>query len=168
MQNQVIARELTHHEYLRGQVQREFPDVDQDTLTDTLAGMTDLPEMIAAVLRSALQDLALARGLRGRLAEMQERLARLEDGAQRKRHLVTSVMERAEMPKLVEPDFTATLRRTPPALRVVQEDGVPAEFWRPQPPKLDRQAVTMALKAGRLVPGAMLDNGGTTIAVRTK
>jgi Siphovirus Gp157 len=168
MQNQMIARELTHYEYLRGQVQREFPDVDQETLSDTLAGMTDLPEMIAAVLRSALQDLALAKGLRGRLVEMQERVARLEDGAQRKRHLVTSVMERAEMPKLVEPDFTVTLRRTPPALRVVQEDDVPAEFWRPQPPKLDRQAVTMALRGGRLVPGAMLDNGGTTIAVRTK
>jgi hypothetical protein len=121
MQNQLIARELTHYEYLRGQVQREFPDVDDETLSDTLAGITDLPEMIAAVLRSALQDLALARGLRGRLAEMQERLARLEDGAQKKRHLVTSVMERAEMPKLVEPDFTVTLRRTPPALRVVQE-----------------------------------------------
>jgi hypothetical protein len=168
MQNQMIARELTHYEYLRGQVQRDFPDVDQDTISDTLAGMTDLPEMIAAVLRSALVDLALARGLRGRLAEMQERLARLEDGAHKKRHLVTSVMERAEMPKLIEPDFTVTLRRTPPALRVVHEDDVPAEFGRPQPPKLDRQAVTMALRGGRLVPGAMLDNGGTTIAVRTK
>jgi Siphovirus Gp157 len=168
MQNQTIARELTHYEYLRGQVQREFPDVDEETLSDTLAGITDLPEMIAAVLRSALQDLALAKGLRSRLVEMQERLARLEDGAQRKRHLVTSVMERAEMPKLVEPDFTVILRRTPPALRVVQEDEVPAEFWRPQPRKLDRPAVTMALRGGRLVPGATLDNGGTTIAVKTK
>jgi hypothetical protein len=168
MQSHVIAHELAQYEYLRAQVQREFPDVDEETLNDTLAGMSDLPEMIAAVLRSALEDRALAKGLRGRVAEMQERLARLEDSAQKKRHLVTSVMERAEMPKLVEPDFTVALRRTPPALRVLHEEDIPADFWRPQPPKLDRQAVTTALRGGRLVPGAMLDNGGTTIAVRTK
>jgi hypothetical protein len=168
MQNHVIAHELAQYEYLRVQVRREFPDVDEETLNDTLAGMTDLPEMIAAVLRSALEDLALAKGLRGRVAEMQERLARLEDGAQKKRHLVASVMERAEMPKLVEPDFTVALRRTPPALRVLHEEDVPADFWRPQPPKLDRQAITTALRGGRLVPGAMLDNGGMIIAIRTK
>jgi hypothetical protein len=168
MQNHVIAHELVRYEHLRVQVQREFPDVDEETLNDTLAGMTDLPEMIAAVLRSALEDLALAKGLRGRVAEMQERLARLEDGAQRKRHLVAAVMERAEMPKLVEPDFTVALRRTPPALRVVHEEDIPTDFWRPQPPKLDRQAVTTALRGGRPVPGAMLDNGGMTIAIRTK
>jgi hypothetical protein len=168
MQNPVIAQELARHECLRGQVQRQFPDVDEETLNDTLAGMTDLPEMIAAILRSALQDLALAKGLRGRVVEMQERLARLEDGAQKKRQLITSVMERAEIRKLLEPDFTVTLRRTPPALRVLHEEEIPADFWRPQPPKLDRQAVTTALRGGRLVPGAMLDNGGTTIAIRTK
>ena len=168
MQNQVIAHELAQYEYLRSQVQREFPDVDEETLNDTLAGITDLPEMIAAVLRSALQDLALAKGLRGRVAEMQERLARLEDDAQKKRHLITSVMERAEVRKLVEPDFTVTLRRTPPALRVLHEEEIPTDFWRPQPPKLDRQAVAIALRGGLFVPGAALDNGGTTIAIRTK
>ena len=94
MQHPVIAQQLARHQCLRGQVQREFPDVDEETLNDTLAGMTDLPEMIAAILRSALQDLALAKGLRGRVVEMQERLARLEDGAQKKRQLITSVMER--------------------------------------------------------------------------
>ena len=70
MQNPVITQELARHECLRGQVQREFPDVDEETLNDTLAGMTDLPEMIAAVLRLALEDLAqllLMRSESGRL-----------------------------------------------------------------------------------------------------
>jgi Siphovirus Gp157 len=168
VQNHLIGHELSQYEYLRAQVQRDFPDVDEETLNDTLAGMTDLPEMIAAVLRSALEDLALAKGLRGRVVEMQERLARLEDGAHKKRQLIISVMERAELRKLIEPDFTVTLRRTPPALHVVHEEDIPADFWRPQPPKLDRQAVTTALRGGLLVAGAMLDNGGTTIAIRTR
>jgi Siphovirus Gp157 len=168
MRNPFIAHELSQYEYLRGQIQREFPDLDEETLNDTLAGVTDLPEMIAAVLRSALQDLALAKGLRGRVVEMQERLARLEGGAQKKRQLIASVMERAEIRELVEPEFTVTLRRTPPAVRVLHEKDVPADFWAPQPPRLNRQALTTALRGGRLIPGAMLDNGGTTIAIRTK
>jgi hypothetical protein len=77
-------------------------------------------------------------------------------------------MEQAEIRKLVEPDFTALLRRTPPGLCIIDEGDIPPEFWKPQPPKLDRNAVTGALIAGVLVPGAMLDNAGTTLVIRTK
>ena len=168
MQNRMVVQELSHHEYLRRQLQREFPEADEETLNDTLEGMTNLTEVLAAVLRSQLEDLALARGLRERIAEMQTRLARLEGRAQKKRKLARSVMEQAELRKLVEPDFTALLRRTPQALCVLDEGDIPPEFWKPQPPKLDRQAVIAELRAGMLVPGAMLDNGGTTLVVRTK
>ncbi len=51
---------------------------------------------------------------------------------------------------------------------LVDEGQVPDDFWRPQPPKLDRQGLISALKAGREVPGAVLGNGGMTISVRTK
>ena len=168
MQDQMIARELSHHEHLRRQLQREFPDADEETLNDTLEGMTNLPEMLAAVLRSQLEDLALAKGLRSYIAELQKRLGRLEGRAQRKRQLACLVMQRAELRRLVEPDFSASLRRTAPALCVLDEGEIPPEFWKPQPPKLDRTAVTGALRAGVLVPGAMLDNGGTTLVLRTK
>jgi hypothetical protein len=153
---------------LREKLRSHFPEVDDQTLQDTLEGLTDLADMLAAVLRSQLEDLALARGLRGRIAEMQERLARLEGRAQKKRQLACSAMERAELCKLVEPDFTALLRRALPALRVVAETDIPSEFWKPQPPKLDRTALTRALRAGVFVPGAVLDRSGTTLVVRTR
>ena len=55
----------------------EYPEADEDTLRDTLEGITDLHEMIAAVIRSALVDEALQAGLRTRLEEMRQRLTRL-------------------------------------------------------------------------------------------
>ena len=158
---------LSYHEHLRSSLREAFPDIDEDTISDTLEGLTDLPEIIGAVLRSRLEDLALARALRTRVDEMEMRMARFERRAEKKRQIVTSVMERADIRKIVEPDFTASLRRTPPGLLVVDEGHIPEAFWKPQPPKLDRRALLAALKAGEEIRGAALDNGGTALAVRT-
>ena len=99
---------------------------------------------------------------------MQERYARLENRAEKKRALVASVMERADIRKLTEPDFTASLRQVIPGLVVLDEGAIPEPFWRPQPPKLDRKGLLAALNAGQAIAGATLGNGGTTIAVRTR
>ena len=106
--------------------------------------------------------------LKARIGDMQARSGRIEERARKKRELVTSVMERADLKKLMEPDFTVSLRPTRPPLAVVDEEAVPEEFWRPQPPKLDRQGLISALAAGRDIPGAILGNPPMTISVRTK
>ncbi len=163
-----LMHELTHHQYLKQKLAQQFPDADEETLLDTLEGLTDLPEMIAEVIRSRLDDLALVAALRARIADMHERLARFEQRANKKKEVVTSVMERAGLKKLTQPDFTLSLRSTAPPLVVVDEAQIPEAFWRPQASKLDRQGLIGALKDGRDVPGATLGNGGITISVRTK
>jgi hypothetical protein len=77
-------------------------------------------------------------------------------------------MERADIKKLSEPDFTASLRPTPAPLIILDEALIPGDFWKPQPAKLDRRGLAVALGEGRRVPGATLGNGGSTIAVRTR
>ena len=163
-----LLHELTHHQYLRQQLEAQFPNADEETLLDTLEGLTDLPEMIAEVIRSRLDDLALVAALRARIADMNERLGRFDHRADNKKEIVTSVMERAGLKKLTQPDFTLSLRPTAPPLVVVDEAQIPDAFWKPQAPKLDRQGLIGALKNGRDVPGATLGNGGMTISVRTK
>ena len=163
-----LTAELLKHQHLQETLKAEFPEADDETLEDTLEGLTELTEMIAVVLRSHLQDLALIRGLKGRVAEMQARVARFERRADKKRQLATSVMEQAAIRKISEPDFTASLRRGSPALLIVDEVRIPVEFWKPQPAKLDRQKLLAMLKAGQAVPGAVLGEAGCSLMVRTK
>jgi hypothetical protein len=163
-----FSRALAAHEHWRALLQERFPEIDDEALRDTLEGISELPEMLATILRSQLEDLALAAALKSRLAEMQERLSRIEGRAEKKRALVASVMERADLRKLTDPEFTVSLRATPPPLVVTAESDIPSTYWKPQAPKLDRGSVLAALKAGQFVPGATLGNGGVTIAVRTR
>ena len=68
----------------------------------------------------------------------------------------------------MEADFTASLRQGAPALEVVAEDKIPAAYWKPQPPKLDRQGLLAALKAGTAIEGAALAPPHLQLSVRTK
>jgi len=99
---------------------------------------------------------------------MQERLKRIESGAENKKALVTDVMERARLKKITAPEFTVSLRASAPKLVILQEDDIPDTYWKPQPPKLDRQSILADLKTGQALTGATLDNSTPTISIRTK
>ncbi len=166
--NYPIMTELTHHQYLRERLEADFPDAGEECLRDTLEGLTSLTDMLAEVLRSALVDQAFVTALRGRMGDMQARLSRIEERARKKRDLVCSVMERADVRKMTEPDLTVSLRPSRAPLVVTDEEAIPEGYWKAQAPKLDRQGLLAALSAGRDVPGALLGNAPMTISVRTK
>ena len=98
---------------LRERIALAYPEADEETLFDTLEGITDLHEMIAAVIRSALVDEALHAGLRFRVDDMRERLSRLELRASKKRQLALEAMTEVGLSKLEQPDFTASARAGP-------------------------------------------------------
>ncbi len=163
-----LMYELPYHEHLREQIRNEFPDIDEETLADTLEGLTNLNEMLCAVIRSHLDDIAMVEALKSRMADMQDRLSRISKRAEKKREIVISVMEQADLKKLAEADFTVSLRSSSAPLVVTEEESIPEPFWKPQAPKLDRQGLIAALKSGGQVPGAVLGNSRMTIAIRTK
>ena len=165
---QHVLHELTHHQYLRERLEAAFPDADEETLMDTLEGMTSLTDSLAELLRSSQEDQSLASALRSRMADMQERCGRFEDRARKKRELVCTVMEEAELKRLMEPDFTVSLRPSRAPLMIIDEAAIPGDYWKPQPAQLERMGLISALSNGRDIPGAVLGNPPMTIAVRTK
>ena len=163
-----LKSEVYSYHTLRQRLLANWPELDSETLNDTLEGITDLHEMIAAVVRSALVDEALHTGLRFRMDDMRARVARLEQRGGKKRKLALEAMTEVGLTKLEQPDFTASARAGSPALVVVAEETIPERFWLPQPPKLDRQALLGELKRSGAVPGAQLSNPCPVLMVRTK
>jgi hypothetical protein len=163
-----VKSEVSTYQVLKERLIADYPGVDDETLTDTLEGITNLHEMLAAVIRSALVDEALQKGLRSRIDDMRHRLARLEERGTKKRQLALEAMTETGLKKLEQPDFTASARAGQPGLVVIAEDLVPEPYWVPQPPKLDRQSLLADLKRGGAISGAQLSNPRPTLSVRTK
>ncbi len=163
-----VAFVAVQHNELRRRIREQDPDIDEATLADTVEGLTDLHEIIAAIIRSAIQDEALSSGLRGRINEMQERLNRLQDRASKRRQIARDVMIEVAIQKITAPDFTVSVRPGTPSLLVVDEAAIPAAFWEPREPRLDRQAVLAELKQGAVIAGAQLSNPEPVLSVRTK
>src|SRR5688572_25833005 len=164
----VIHLELTRFAELRRRLVEVERDIDERTLADTLDGATSLKEAIGRIIRSALEDEHLADALKSRLEQMRERLARIETTAENKRQVAIAAMEEADLEKILEPDFTVSLRAAPPGVVIVNAQDIPEWFWIPQSPKLDKRRILETLKAGTAVMGAELANTRITLAVRTK
>jgi Siphovirus Gp157 len=153
---------------IRDRIRAEDPQIDEQTLADTVEGLTDLHEMLMAVIRAALADQALATGLEGRIGEMQARRDRLQDRASKRRQIAKEVMVELDLKKLPAPDFTASIRPGTPALMLIDEAAVPSIYWEPREPRLNRQELANDLKQGAEIAGVALSNPEPVLSVRTK
>ena len=165
--DQLAFAAITYHA-VRDRLRAEDPQIDEQTLADTVEGLTDLHEILTAIIRAALADQALATGLEGRIAEMQARLDRLQDRAAKRRQIAKDVMVELDLKKLSAPDFTASIRRGTPALMVIDEAAVPSIYWEPREPRLNRQKLSSELKDGAEITGVTLSNPEPVLSVRVR
>jgi Siphovirus Gp157 len=157
-----------HYKAVRERLAAEDPGLDEQTLADTVDGLTDLHEILGAVIRAALADEAMASGLKGRIAEMEDRLGRLQLRAAKRRQIAKEVMTKLDLKKLQAPDFTASLRPGFASLVVINENEIPSIYWEPRDPKLDRATLIADLKNGTEVAGASLSDPEPVLSVRTR
>ena len=163
-----ITLAAAQYQVIRDRLHALDPDLDEQTLTDTLEGLTNLQEILAAVVRAALVDEAQASGLRALIGALETRLERQEYRAAKRRDMVRDAMVESEIKKIAAPDFTLVIRSGSPALVVTDEGAIPTEFWLPREPRLDRQCLLTRLKLGVEVSGAQLSNPQPVLSVRIK
>jgi hypothetical protein len=153
---------------IRDRIKAQDPQIDEQTLADTVEGLTNVHEILAAIVRAALADEALATGLKTRIAEMQDRLARLQDCAVKRRKIARDAMVELDIKKITAPDFTASVRPGMPALLVLDEAAVPSIYWQPVPPRLNRLGLLNELKEGADIKGVALSDPEAVLSVRTR
>ena len=143
-------------------------DIDEATLADTLEGLTDIHEVLAAIVRSALLDEALAEGLKGHIQLLQGRLQRLTDRGAERRRIARDAMVEVDIRKIAAPDFTVSVRSGSPFLQVVDEAAIPEPYWEAREPRLNRAGLLADLKRGVDVPGSHLSNPEPVLSVRVR
>ena len=164
----ILRSEVAQYLILATQLKAQYAEIDDETLHDTLEGISNLPDLIQAVVRSGLEDEALAGALKQRLEEMQERLARFKARSDKKRALACWGMTAAGIDKMQAPEFSLSLRQGAQRLEIVDDTKIPGEFFIPQPSRLDRAGLIGSLKRGDPIEGATLVPGETHLAVRVR
>jgi len=141
---------------------------DEEATLHAIEGETNLIEAITSAVERVQELEAMADATKSRLDDLKSRRDRFDRQAENIRTALVAALGAVEMRKLELPLATLTIKAVPPKANVISEADVPSTYWKPQPPKLDLKAITEALKAKEVVPGASLSNGGSTLQVRFK
>lgn len=161
-----LQQSVAIHERIKEQILALYgEEIDHETLMDTIEGEVDTVEQIAAVIRQARHDEALAEGLKALIQQMQDRKKRLDHRAERLRTIALQAMEETGRSKIEAPDFTASLGKGSRGVVITDESSLPEDCiaWKSSP---DKKAIKERLEAGETVPGAELSNGGARLTVR--
>lgn len=160
-------QEIEAARVLREQI-AQLAQGDEDFIRDTLEGETELPALVRSLLAGIGEDEAMAEGIDAYAKDLASRKERFTNRAKLKRALICSALEISGRKSMETDVGTATLSAVKPKAIVTEEADIPAEFFKPQPPKLDQTALSAALRDGREVKGASLSNGGFTIRILRK
>lgn len=151
---------------------RQHPDFQGEELdeavSDAVEGETQLNEVCAKLLRHALYLEAQAKGVQQYMDDLRTRKQRMEDSAGTLRAMVLQAMEVAGIKSVKDATLTASTRPVAPTAIIEDEVSIPSDYFVPQDPRIDKNALTADLKEGREIPGARLSNGGYSLTIRTK
>jgi hypothetical protein len=145
---------------------RDIIGDDEQATVDAIEGETNLLETITAVVHRINEIAAHKDGIKDYVGRVKSRLERLERQEELMRTALLSAMATAGLKKLELPTATITMKATAPSAVITDEANIPASFWKPQDPKLDKKAILDSLKSKQDVPGAVLSNGPPTLQIR--
>lgn len=139
---------------------------DEDLALDMIEAETGFLDAVDGALERINALDALSEAIKAQATKLAARKSRFEAQAERIKTSLALALEMSGQRKLERPLGTLSLRAVPPSVNVTSEVDIPADFWKPQAPKLDKVALLAALKDKRDIPGATLSNGGVTLSIR--
>lgn len=187
-----LHRQIEAAKLLRSQM-ADIAATDPEFMRDMIEGETSLHEELCALTASVRDDEAMIDGISRLISIYQERRARIEKRLNLKRAMIALGMSEGDLKKLETPAGTVTRKAIPPACIITEEADIPTRFWTLSAPRLDKKALSEALKlraaalqsvakiedpeeraaaqrraeeANPSIPGATLSNGGETIQIR--
>src|SRR5664279_5628309 len=141
-----LSQELEAKQTLLGQLRALAAD-DPDFFTDLIEGETNLLELIAALDASILDEEILVNGAKTALDKLQARKRSAENRIELKRRLLASTLQQIGLKTLRTPTSTLTIAEASLKAIAVAPEDIPARWWKPQPPKLDQEGLTKAIRA---------------------
>lgn len=138
---------------------------DEELRLDTLEGETDFHTLMMRLVGRKLYAREMATGAKARKADVAERQARFERQEETFDALIKSLLQAADLPKLVLPEATLSITKPRTKVSVFDVNELPQGFFERKPKTAEIKA---ALEAGQDVPGAELALGDEGLMVRTK
>ena len=139
---------------------------DKDMIATAIDGETNLREAVESAANRITELEVLEESGDAIIDAVKARSARFSKQRELLKEAIAIAMETAGEQRIELAIGTFSLKATPQQLEVTNEAAIPAEYWKPQEPKLDRKQLLKDLRDGKEIPGVTLDNGGQTLQVK--
>ena len=154
-----LHRGLASHKALGAELLARWPELrgDAEAYDDTLEGISSFPDMIAAVLRSAIEDDLMVASLAEHIDKLRERQQRLRERSERKRAEALHFCQEGRLSRVAAPDFTASITMGKGKVVITDEHAL-SDFWKRVRWEIDKSRISEALRDGVQIEGATLSN----------
>lgn len=122
-------------------------EIDEKALADTMESLEleleDKADGYAKVINDLNQKVA---SIKKEINRLHNRKQTLEKNIEKMTYALQNALKIAEKPKMQTALFSFSICKTPPAVRVLDEQKIPEKFWKQQKPVLDRAELLEELK----------------------
>lgn len=129
-------------------------EIDEQTFNDTLESI-GADEKINSYCEIINQFKADIKSIKDEINRLTERKNNCENSIERMKSALDEFMKASGKTKEKTDKFTIYYRDTQ-SVNILDEDELPDEYLIPQPPKIDKKAISAAIKDGEKVAGAEL------------
>lgn len=141
-------------------VEEALSTMDEDERKDGIALLQEieanLEEKLLACARVARNIEVETEAIKAEEQRLANRRRALENNYTRLKEYMQQQMDVAGLEKTRDANFTVSMQKNPPSVRVVDEGRIPRRYYIEQEPKLDKRGILDALKAGESVDGVEL------------